>query len=112
MKSKLINAMLNNIKNIKCYHGNFWLKTKNDYIRVIKSQKYIIEKVETRKGNFFCKPIYAEQCKYIQEWNYELIFENFKCKVDEDLYNKIEKKRKKHLLKIRNKELNKLININ
>lgn len=91
--------MLNNIKHVTCIHDNFWLKTKNDYIRLIRTQKYIIEKVETRKGGFLRKPIYAEQCKYLQEWTYELIFKNHKFYVDSSVYEKIKKRREEHLFK-------------
>ena len=105
MEDKLICAMLSNIKDVTFSHGNYWLKTKKDYIRIIKSQKYIIEKVETRKRNFFMKPIYAEQCKYLQEWTYELIFQNYKFNIDSSVYEKIKKKRNKYLSKQTNKEL-------
>ena len=35
MEQKLICAMLSNIQNVNLSHGNFWLKTKDDYIKVI-----------------------------------------------------------------------------
>ena len=108
MEDKLICAMLSNIKDVTFCHGNYWLKTKKNYIQIIKSQKYIVEKVETRKGNFFMKPIFAEQRKYLQEWTYELIFQNYKFNIDGSIYEKIKKKRNKHLSEQTNKELDDL----
>jgi hypothetical protein len=108
MEDKLICAMLSNIKDVTFRHGNFWLKTNKDYIRIIQSQKYIFEKVETRKGNFFMKPIYVEQYKYLQEWTYELIFQNYEFNIDGSVYDKIKKKRNKYLSKQINKELDAL----
>ena len=108
MEQKLICAMLSNIQNVNLSHGNFWLKTKDDYIKVIKSQKYIVEKVETKKGNFFSNPIYREECKYLQEWTYELIFKDYKFNIEKAVYDEIKTKRSEYLSNQVNEELDEL----
>lgn len=108
MEQKLICAMLNNIQDVDLNQGNLWLKTKDDYIRIIKSQKYIVEKVETKKNNFFSKSIYREQCKYLQEWTYELIFKDYKFNIEKVVYDQIKTKRSEHLSNQVNAELDAL----
>lgn len=108
MKDKLICAMLSNIKDVTCKNGNFWLETKDDYIRVITTQKFIIEKVEDRKGNFFRKTTYREYRNYLQEWTYELVFKKFRFDLDKSVYEKIKEKRNEYIAKKIDEELDNL----
>jgi hypothetical protein len=112
MKDKIICALFNNIKDVDFFtqfgSDNICLKTKKGYIKIVKTQKYIIELAETRKGNFFRKAIYSEKCKYIKEWTYELFFDNYQFNIDSYVYDELVSKRNEYLLKQVNKELDDL----
>jgi hypothetical protein len=111
MKDKLLKAMLNNVEKIQFYYENYNLETKIGCIRLFKNQKYIIEKVEIRKGTWFRKALYERERRYIQEYHYEITFNGMKFEVEESEYNKIKKKRGKYLLKRQSEELDKLIKV-
>ena len=48
--------------------------------------------------------------QYLQEWTYELIFQNYRFNIDGSVYEKIKKKRNKYLSKQVNEELDSLCN--
>lgn len=89
MKGKLLCALLSNVKDIDYVHGNFWLQTKQGWISLCKSKKYIIETIIIRKGTWFTKAIIREQSKYINEYDYELLYLDKEYEVDEEDYIKI-----------------------
>ncbi len=108
MEEKLICAILSNIKDVEFIRGNFWIKTKKGYIKICRIQKFIIEKVEIKKGNFFRKPIYKEKIKYLQEWSYELSFLDYNFNIDGSIYEEIKTKRDEYLYNMIIEELDSL----